>query len=146
MLYLAKGDVCLSDSSYNYITALKIKCDPEIIFAIQENKNKFNPNNCFNIIEISSKFVCSQNLINFQMWYKKLFIPKQFICFIFLSIGIYYTLFCDLHRKNAYLIAIGISIIYILTFIVMNTSLSLMLGKLEIFIHYKFSSIYFFKF
>lgn len=130
MLFLMSGDVCKGNKAYNYITAFKLKCDMSTVRAITENANNFDPMSCINVIEIKTNLACTQNMRGFQVWYKRLKIPMEIVCTIFISLGFYYLVFSDIHRKESYLISIGLSIFYILKFILMDATLSVLFGNI----------------
>lgn len=131
-IFLPPGDKCNLDTDDRFIIAYKLICDPISETPIILNSEMFNPESCFNIIEIKTDTICNNKTHSFRVWWRKIAINKSIIGVIFLVIGFYLTFISDIYRKKSFLITIGISIIYSIKFYISNLNIVYILGKILI--------------
>jgi hypothetical protein len=142
-VFLPPGDKCISNPDYSFIIAYKFICDPKIEIPEIVNTNQFNPESCFNIVEIKTNLICNRKTENFLFWWKKLGINKNIFGVIFLVIGTLLTVVSDIYREKSFIFTVGISIVYVVILYAPDINFVMVLGKYEFFIC---SKNYFFSF
>ena len=130
-VFLPHGDKCRSNPKFKYVIAYRFICDLNSLNPLVNNANKFDPESCFNIIEIKTDLVCGQDLVHFSTWYSLLNINRQIIAVFFSAIGFFLTLFSDLHRLKSFLGCIGLSTIYLFKFFISEVNYVIFIGKVN---------------
>jgi len=127
-VFLQPGDKCKQNQKYDYIIAYKFICDSSVKIPIILNANNFDPESCFNIIEIKTDKICIEHLNNFKVWYEKMGIHKKILAVLFIIIGAYFILYSENYRDKSFLFSIGLSNIFALKALITDINASLFLG------------------
>ena len=128
-VFLPPGDKCISNPDYSFFIAYKFICDPKSEIPEIVNANQFNPESCFNIVEIKTNIICNGKTKSFIFWWKKLGINKYIIGVIFLVIGTFLTFVSDVYREKSFIFTVGISIVYFVILFTPDMDFVMVLGK-----------------
>lgn len=128
-VFLPQGQKCPSNPQFDYIVAYRFICDINSVNPITINANKFNPDSCFNIIEIKTDKVCVQNLVKFKIWFQILNINKSIIAIFICAVGFFLVTCSDLYRHKSFLITIGLSIFFVLKIFLSDMNYAVLVGK-----------------
>jgi len=90
---LGEGDICSTSKGQvkRYQTVLEVQCDEQEKFAKIDNPNEFNPERCDNIIQIRSKYGCSQG--SYYAWWDNFGVTKEVVAAVLISLGVFLMIF-----------------------------------------------------